>query len=72
MTTPKAANFFYLNHNTDFTVTLDGTQLTLTDVSSGNNQGPPPVETSLEGQEVLILQVQQLQVLKQMTMTMIP
>ena len=41
VTTPKAANFFYLNHNTDFTVTLDGTQLTLTDVRSGNSQGPP-------------------------------
>ena len=41
VTAPKAANFFYLNHNTDFTVTLDGTQLTLTDVSSGNNQGGP-------------------------------
>ena len=41
LTTPKAANYLYFNHDTSFAITLDGTAITLTDVASGSNQGGP-------------------------------
>lgn len=39
MTTPKAANYLYFNHGTAFTITLDGTALTLSDAGSGTSPG---------------------------------
>ena len=39
LTTPKAANYLYFNHKSSFTITLDGTSITLSD--SSQNQGGP-------------------------------
>ena len=40
ITAPKAANFLYFNHKNDFGITLDGTQLTLTNAGSGQGGQP--------------------------------
>ena len=42
ITAPKAANFLYFNHKNDFGITLDGTQLTLTNAGSGQGGQPGP------------------------------
>ena len=39
LTTPKAANYLYFNHKSSFTITVDGTSITLSDPSQ--NQGGP-------------------------------
>ena len=40
LTTPKAANYLYFNYKSSFTITLDGTAITLSDASQ-NQQGQP-------------------------------
>jgi len=45
VTTPKAANYLYFNHKSSFTITVDGTSITLSDPSQnqggqGGQQGP--------------------------------
>ena len=39
ITTPKAANYLYFNHKSTFSITIDGTEVTLSDPSQ--NQGGP-------------------------------
>ena len=42
LTTPKAANFLYFNYKSSFTITIDGTEISLTDASqSQGGQGGP-------------------------------
>ena len=41
---PKAASYFYFNHATSFTITIDGSEITLSD-AGGQNQGSPGSQT---------------------------
>ena len=40
ITVPKTIYYLYFNHANDFVITLDGTQLTLTEPSSGQDEQP--------------------------------
>ena len=47
LTTPKAANFLYFNYKSSFTITIDGTEISLTDASqSQGGQGGPGTSRS--------------------------
>ena len=50
LTTPKAAKYMYLSYKNSFTVSLDGTQLTLSD-SDQNQQGSPPTNSNNNNQK---------------------
>ena len=39
ITTPQAANYLYFNYISSFSITIDGTEITLSDATS--NQGAP-------------------------------
>jgi len=41
ITTPQAANYLYFNYKSSFSITIDGTEITLSDATS--NQGGPGV-----------------------------
>jgi hypothetical protein len=45
LTTPKAAKYMYLSYKNSFTVSLDGTQLTLSDPNQ-NQQGSQPTNSN--------------------------
>jgi hypothetical protein len=50
LTTPKAAKYMYLSYKNSFTVSLDGTQLTLSD-SNQNQQGSQPTNSNNNNQK---------------------
>ena len=53
VTAPKEANYLYFNHANDFSITLDGTQLSMTTASSGQSgpgsQGGPGDQGGQDG-----------------------
>ena len=48
LTTPKAGNYLYFNYETSFSITLDGTEITLSD-ASGQNSGVPSGSSGGQG-----------------------
>lgn len=56
LTTPKAANYLYFNYKSSFSITIDGTGITLSDATSSQEgpggQGPPEGQGSPSDQGV--------------------
>ena len=48
LTTPKAGNYLYFNYESSFSITLDGTEITLSD-ASGQNSGVPSGSSGGQG-----------------------
>ena len=49
ITTPKAANYLYFNYPSSFTITIDGSEITLSDAGSGSSSDDDPVIYTTDG-----------------------
>ena len=49
ITTPKAATYLYFNYPSSFTITIDGSEITLSDAGSGSSSDDDPVIYTTDG-----------------------